>query len=110
MEEHRLRVPENRVLRRTFELKRCKVKGEWRKLHNKELRDSNPSPNIVRILKSNGIKSAGHVAQMGKGRTHVVYWLESQRERSTRNTKAGSYRARTGWVMDWIFQAQDRGN
>jgi hypothetical protein len=110
VEEHRLRLSENRVLRRTFEPKRYKVKGEWRKLHNKELRDSNPLPSIVRIMKSNGIKWAGHVARMGKRRTHVVYWLESQRETSIRKTKAGSYRARTGWVMDWIVQAQDRGN
>jgi hypothetical protein len=73
MEEHRLRVSENRVLRRTFEPKRYKVKGEWRKLHNKELRDSNPSPSIVIIMKSNGIKWARHVARMGKRRTHVVF-------------------------------------
>jgi hypothetical protein len=38
-EEHRLRVFENRVLRRIFGPKRDEVCGEWRKLHNKELRD-----------------------------------------------------------------------
>jgi hypothetical protein len=38
-EEHRLRVFENRVLRRIFGPKRDKVRGEWRKLHNEELRD-----------------------------------------------------------------------
>jgi len=36
-EERRLRVFENRVIRGIFELKRDEVKGEWRKLHNKEL-------------------------------------------------------------------------
>jgi hypothetical protein len=39
LEEHRLRVFENRVLRRIFGPKRDEVKGEWRKLHNKELHD-----------------------------------------------------------------------
>jgi hypothetical protein len=38
-EEHRLRVFENRVLRRVFGQKRDEVTGEWRKLHNEELRD-----------------------------------------------------------------------
>jgi hypothetical protein len=38
-EEHRLRVFENRMLRRMFGPKRCEVTGEWRKLHNEELRD-----------------------------------------------------------------------
>jgi hypothetical protein len=36
-EEHRLRVFENRVLRRIFRPKRKKVTGEWRRLHNEEL-------------------------------------------------------------------------
>jgi hypothetical protein len=51
-EEHRLRVFENRVLRRIFVPKRDEVTGEWRKLHNEELRDLNSSPSIIRIMKS----------------------------------------------------------
>jgi hypothetical protein len=51
-EEHRLRVFENRVLRRIFGPKRDEVKGEWRKLHNEELRDLYSSPSIIRIIKS----------------------------------------------------------
>jgi hypothetical protein len=47
-EEHRLRVFENRVLRRIFEPKRDEVTGEWRKLRNEELRDLYPSPSIIR--------------------------------------------------------------
>jgi hypothetical protein len=50
-EEHRLRVFENRVLRRIFEQKRDEVTGEWRKLHNEELRDLYSSPSIIRIIK-----------------------------------------------------------
>jgi hypothetical protein len=43
-EEHRLRVSENRVLRRLFWQKRDEVTGEWRKLHNEELNDLYPHP------------------------------------------------------------------
>ena len=50
-EEHRLRVFENRVLRRTFGPKKDGVKGEWRKLHNEELNNLYSSPNIVLVIK-----------------------------------------------------------
>jgi hypothetical protein len=49
-EEHRLRVFENRVLRRIFGSKNDEVTREWRKLHNEELRDLNSSPSIIRII------------------------------------------------------------
>jgi hypothetical protein len=48
-EEHKLRVFENRVLWRIFGPKRDEVTGEWRKLHNEELRDVYSSPCIMRI-------------------------------------------------------------
>jgi hypothetical protein len=51
-EEHRLRVLENMMLRKIFGPKRDEVKGEWRKLHNQELRDLYSSPSIIRIIKS----------------------------------------------------------
>jgi hypothetical protein len=50
-EERRLRVFENRVLKRIFGLKRDEVTGEWRKLHNEELHDLYSSPTIVRVIK-----------------------------------------------------------
>jgi hypothetical protein len=50
-EGHNLRVSENRVLRRIFEPRRDEVTGEWRKLHNEELRDLYSSPSIIRIIK-----------------------------------------------------------
>jgi hypothetical protein len=58
-------VFENRVLRRLFGPKRDEVMGEWRKLHNKELRDLYSSPSIIRIIKSWRMKWVGHVARMG---------------------------------------------
>jgi hypothetical protein len=66
-EEYRLRVFENRVLRRIFGLER-EEDGSWRKLHNDELHSLYSSPNIVRVIKSRGIRWAGHVACMGEGR------------------------------------------
>jgi hypothetical protein len=66
-EEQRLRVFENRVLRKIFE-----PKGEedelWRKMHNDELHSLYSSPNIVRVIKSRRTGWAGHVARMGEGR------------------------------------------
>ena len=59
---------ENRVLRRAFGSKRDEVTGEWRKLHNEELRDLYSLPNIVRVVKSRRMRWAGHVARMGEGR------------------------------------------
>ena len=66
-DERRLRVFENRVLRRLFGPKRDEVTGEWRKLHNEELRDLNSLPNILWVVKSRRIKWAGHLARMGSG-------------------------------------------
>jgi hypothetical protein len=67
-EEHILRVFENRVLMRIFGPKRDDVTGEWRKLHNEELRDFYSSPSIIRIIKSRRMKWAGNVARMGERR------------------------------------------
>jgi hypothetical protein len=64
-EECRLRVFENKVLRRIFGYKRDEVTGEWRRLHKKELYTLYFSPNI-RAIKSRRLRWAGHVACMGE--------------------------------------------
>jgi hypothetical protein len=72
-EEHRLRVFENRVLRRIFGPKRDEVTGEWRKLRNEELRDFYSLPSIIRIMKSIRMRLAEHVARMGRRGTGIDY-------------------------------------
>ena len=65
-EEHRLRVFENRVLRKIFGPKRNEVTVELRKLHKEELKDLYSTPNIVRVIKSRRISWTVHVSCMGK--------------------------------------------
>jgi hypothetical protein len=72
-EEHKLRVFENRVLRRIFGPKRDGVMGGWRKLYNEELHNLYSLPSIIRIIKSRRMRWVGHVTRMGEKRN--VYWL-----------------------------------
>jgi len=67
-EERRLKVFENRTLRRIFGPKRDQVTGEWGKLHKEELNDLYSSPNIVQVIKSRRMRWAGNVARIGEGR------------------------------------------
>jgi hypothetical protein len=65
-EKRRLRLSENRVLRRIFGPRRDGVRGEWRKLNNEELNGMYSLPSIFRVIKSRIIKWAGYEARMGK--------------------------------------------
>jgi hypothetical protein len=89
-EEHRLRVSENRVLRRIFGLKRDEMIGGWRKLHNEELHNLYRSPSIIRIIKLR-MRWVGHLACMG-GKKNLYRILVGKPEG---NISLG--RRRCGW-------------
>jgi hypothetical protein len=115
-EEHRLRVFENKVLRRIFGPRRDEVTGGWRKLHNEELHDLYSSPSIIRIIKSRRIRWAEHVARMGE--TRNAYRLLVRKPEGKRPLRRPIRRwvdnikidlLEIGWSgVDWICLAQDR--
>jgi hypothetical protein len=114
-EEHRLRVFENRVLRRIFGPKR-EEDGSWRKLHNDKLYNLYSSPNIVRVIKSRRIRWAGHVARMGEGSgVYRVLVGRSEGKRPLgrpRRMWEDNIKMDLGEIgidgMNWIRLAQDR--
>jgi len=113
-EENRLRVFENRVLRRIFGPKRDEVTGEWRKLHNEEFNDLYTSSNIVRVIKSRRMRWAGYVARTWRGAACTGFWWGNLRERDDwegtgveDNIKMHLQEVGCGG-MDWIGLAQDR--
>jgi hypothetical protein len=115
-EEHRLRVSQNRVLRRIFGPKRDEVTGSWRKLHNEELHGLYSSPSIIRVIKARRMRWAGLVARMGEvrdaynilvGRPEGRRSLGRPRRRWEDNIKM-DLREIGFWDVDWIHWAQDR--
>jgi hypothetical protein len=115
-EEHKLKVFENRVLRRIFGPKRDGVTGGWRKLHNEELHNLYSLPSIIRIIKSRRMRWAGHMARMGKkrnvcrllvGKPEGNRPLGRPRHRWIYNIKMDLLEIGVS-VMDWIGLAQDR--
>jgi len=102
MEESRLRVFENRVLR---EIKKGKVTGEWRKICNEELNGPYCSPNIVWVIKPRRMRWTGHVARVGRGEVHTGWWLGNLRERDHLEDSGLD-----GTIMlRWIFRKWDVG-
>ncbi|KAJ4441377.1 hypothetical protein ANN_11232 [Periplaneta americana] len=116
-EEQRLKVFENKVLRKIFGAKRDEVSGEWRKLHNAELHALYPSPDIIRNIKSRRLRWAGHVARMGESRN--AYRVLVGRPEGKRPLGRPRCRWEDNIKMDlrdvgydgrdWINLAEDRG-
>jgi hypothetical protein len=115
-EEHRLKVFENRVTRRTFRMKRNEVTIGWRILHIEELRALYSSPYVIRTIKSRRMRWTGRVANVREKR--AAYSLLVRKPEGKRTLG----RPRCKWVdyikidvrevvcgdVDWIDLAQDR--
>jgi hypothetical protein len=86
-EEHRLRVFENRVLRRIFGSKTDEVTGEWRKLHNEELQNLNSSPDILKQVKANEVGGACGTHVRGE-KSVQGFGGKARRKETTWKTKA----------------------
>jgi len=85
-EQRRLRVFDNRVLRRIYGSKMNEVTGEWRKLHNEERKHS--PPNITGVIKSRRMRWARQVACKGKMRgTHRILVGKPKGKRPLGRTK-----------------------
>ena len=80
-EEGRLRMFENRVMRRIFRPRREEVTGEWRKLHNEELNDFYCSANIILAIKSRRMKWVVYVARIGRREVQTGFCRGNLRER-----------------------------
>jgi hypothetical protein len=85
-EEHRLRVFENKVLRRIFGPQRDEVVGGWRKLHNEELHNLYSSPSKIRMIQSRRMRWAGHLARMGRRGMLVGFGGKARRKDAPRKT------------------------
>jgi hypothetical protein len=106
-EEHRLRVFQNRVLRRIFGPKKDGLTGQWRKLHSEELNDLYSSPNTLRVIKSRRMRWAGHVARTEEGRGVRKVLVGRPRRRWEDNIKMDLEEV-GGDFGDWMELSQDR--
>jgi hypothetical protein len=89
--EHRLKIFENKVLRRIFVSKGEEVTGIWRQLHNEELSNLQSSTNIVRLIKLRMMRWVGHVAHM-EGMRNAYKFLVRKPDR-----KSPFRRPKHGW-------------
>ena len=102
-EEYRLRVLENKVLRKIFGAKKDEITDEWRKLHNAELHALYSSPNIIRSLKSRRLRWTGHVARMEQSRKayRVLVWKPDGRRPLERPRRRWEDNIRMDWGR-WV--------
>jgi hypothetical protein len=104
-EERRLRVFENRVLRRVFGPESYEIIKEWRKPHNEELNDLHSAPDIIRVFKLGRMRWGGHVACMGREEGHTGFWWGDPRRGDHLEGPAVDRKI----ILKWIFRKWIRG-
>ena len=101
-EKSRLRVFENRILRRIFGPNRNE-NGQWRRLHNEKLHSLYQSPNTVRVIKSRRLRWAGHVARMVECRSVFKILTSKLRKETFRQSLGISVRTNLEWILNkWV--------
>jgi hypothetical protein len=83
-QEYRLRVSENRVLRRIFGPKKEEGAGSWRRLHNEELRNLYALPNIISVVKSRTMRWVGNIARIGEINSYDILVGKPERKRHSK--------------------------
>jgi hypothetical protein len=103
------------VLKRIFGPKRDEATGEWRRLHNEELKDLYSSPNIIRAIKSTRMRWVGHLAHMGEKRDayRILVGIPKGRRPFGRPRRKWDDNIKMDiqeveWGMNWIDLSQDR--
>jgi hypothetical protein len=99
---NRLKMFENRVLRRIFGPKKDEVTGKWRKLHNEELNDLYCSPNSIRVIKSRRMRWARHVALMGENIDAYRNFLGKSEEKEREHLEDLVVDGRI--ILKWFFK------
>jgi hypothetical protein len=97
-EEHRLRVFENRVLRRIFGPKRDEVRGEWRKLHNEELHILYSKYHQADQVNENGVGGDMRLAWERREK-FTRFWLENPKERDHLEDRGVDGRMVSEWIL-----------
>ena len=114
-EKRRVRIFENRVLRKIFGPKRDEVTREWRTRRNEELNDPYSSPYIVRVMKLRRMRLEGHVARSGRAEVYRVFVGKREekrplgRHRRRWKDNMNMYLQEVGCEdIDWIELAHNR--
>ena len=101
-EQHKLRVFDNGMLRKTFGPTRDEVPGEWRRPQNAELYDLYSSP-IIPMIKSRSMRWVGHVARIEDKRGAYIFWCGNVKERDN----LGDLDTDGRIILKWIFKKWD---